>query len=85
VDAVSATHLTDRDLADRYGKSLWFVQSQCRTKAWPHLRVGKAIRFTEAHVEAIDALLEVPVSTEPAPTTPQPSDENPWGRKGRKS
>ena len=52
-----STHLTDRDLADRYGKSLWFVQSQCRAKTWPHLRVGKAIRFTEAHVEAIDALL----------------------------
>ena len=80
-----STHLTDRDLADRYGKSLWFVQSQCRTKAWPHLRVGKAIRFTEAHVEAIDALLEVPATTEPAPVTPQPDAHNPWDRKGRKS
>lgn len=77
--------LTDRDIADRYGKSLWYVQTQCRAKTWPHLRVGKSLRFTPAHVDFIDALLEVPVATEPAPATPAPSGENPWGRKGRKS
>lgn len=76
--------LTDRDLADRYGKSLYFVQQRSREQAWPHLRVGKSIRFTQAHVDAIDALLEVPVTTAPAPTIPQPSADNPWGRKGRR-
>lgn len=77
--------LTDRDVASRYGKSLYFVQEQCRLKAWPHLKVGKSIRFRQAHVDFIDALLEVPAATDPAPATPAPSKENPWGRKGRKS
>jgi len=79
------TLTTDRELAARYGKSLYFVQEQCRVKAWPHLKVGKSIRFRQAHVDFIDALLEVPATADAVPATPAPSDENPWGRKGRKS
>lgn len=71
-------HLTDDELAERIGKSKWFVQEQCRAKRWPHLRIGKSIRFTTDHADAIDALLEVkPKTTEP---TEAP---NRWGRKGR--
>jgi hypothetical protein len=70
--------LTDDELADRIGKSRWFVQSQCKAGRWPHQRIGKSYRFTPAQVDAIDALLEVKVK--PA-TTEAP--ENSWGRKGR--
>lgn len=78
---MTAPLLTDTDLADRYGKSRAFVQAQCRTKTWPHLRVGKSFRFTEDHVAAIDAQLEVSTSTPDALPAAQPG--NPWGRKGR--
>jgi len=74
--------VTDRELAARYGKSLYFIQEQCRTKRWPHLRVGQSIRFTEAHVEAIDNQLAVDVATT-TDALPAATSENPWGRKGR--
>lgn len=71
--------LTDADMATRYGKSRWFIQERCRGDEpdWPHLRVGKSIRFLPEHVEAIDALLT---------HGGQPGDKpagNPWGRRGR--
>jgi hypothetical protein len=50
---------TDLEVAARLGKSKWFVQEQCRLKRWPHLRVGKSFRFTDAHLERIEQLLEV--------------------------
>lgn len=80
---MTAPLLTDTDIAERYGKSRAFVQAQCRTKTWPHLRVGKSFRFTEDHVAAIDAQLEVATAT-PDPM-PQPGASNAWGRKGRSS
>lgn len=70
-------HLTDDELAERIGKSKWFVQEQCKAKHWPHLRIGKSYRFTAAHVDAIEALLEVKVDAT------APAVANRWGRKGR--
>lgn len=75
--------LTDADLATRYAKSRYFVQEQCRAKRWPHLRVGQSLRFTEAHVAAIDALLEV--ESAEADPLPAAGKGNRWGRKGRAS
>lgn len=72
-------HITDDELAERVGKSKWFVQEQCKAERWPHLRVGKSYRFTTAHVDYIDALLEVGVKD----AAPVAEPENPWGRKGR--
>jgi hypothetical protein len=76
---------TDHDLAERYGRSREWVQEQCRAKAWPHLRAGKAYRFTDEQVSAIDALLTVDAPAEPAPVTPTPAKDNPWDRKGRRA
>ena len=70
--------LTDEQLAERIGKSKWFVQDHCKAGRWPHQRVGKSYRFTTAQVDFIDALLEVKVK--PAPVE---APANAWGRKGR--
>lgn len=59
------TYLTDADVAQRFNKSREFVQRQCKA-GWPHMRVGKSYRFTEAHIRAIEALCEAA----PAPATP---------------
>jgi hypothetical protein len=71
--------LTDDELADRIGKSTWFVQAQCKAKKWPHQRIGKSYRVTAEQVAAIDALLEVKAKT----TTTTEATPNPFGRKGR--
>lgn len=68
--------LTDAQLARRIGKSQSFVQRRVRDRQWPHLRVGKSIRFTEEHVSQIRALLEV------APLKPAEASAS-WGRRTR--
>ena len=68
--------LTDRDLGEIVGKSAEYVRSQCATRKWPHLRVGKSYRFTTAHVEHIATLLEV------APTEASAAAQS-WGRRKR--
>lgn len=74
--------LTDDELADRIGKSTWFVQAQCKAKKWPHQRIGKSYRFTAEQVAAIDALLEVKAASAANAAQIVP---NPFGRKGRTS
>lgn len=68
--------LTDAELAEELGKGRGFVQARCRgdKPEWPHLRVGKSIRFTPEHVAWITAHLTVGPKITPA---------NPWGHKGR--
>ena len=73
------TLTTTHQLADQLGKGPAFVAAQCKTGQWPHLRVGKSIRFTDAHVERIMALLEVQPVTGPAGV----DSGNPFGAKTR--
>jgi hypothetical protein len=73
-------YITDEDMAERIGKSKWFVQERCRGKnpAWPHQRVGKSIRFTPEQVATIDGLLAVGSKAALAPTAAEL-----LGRRGR--
>jgi hypothetical protein len=68
--------LTDHDLAKIVGKSAAYVRSQCTTRKWPHLRVGRAYRFTPGHVQHIATLLEV------APAEVSAAAQS-WGRRKR--
>lgn len=68
--------LTTQDIADRYGISEYQVKDRCRRGEWPHLRVGRLVRFTEAHVEQIDRILEKPVAQ-------HVKAARSWGRKTR--
>jgi hypothetical protein len=36
----------------------WWLCQGCREGKYPHLRVGRQIRFTNAHIAQITALLE---------------------------
>lgn len=54
-----SAYLTDADLAEQFGRSREFVQRMCRTKQWPHMKVGKSYRFKAHHVAAIEALCDV--------------------------
>lgn len=69
-------HLSPDDMAAKYGVSRAFVMKRVQTRAWPFLRVGKFVRFTEEHVAQIDAMHEVQVSQET-------SAARSWGRKTR--
>jgi len=68
--------LTDRDLAKVVGKSAEYVRSQCATRKWPHLKVGRSYRFTAGHVEHIASLLEI------VPTEASAAAQS-WGRRKR--
>ena len=51
------TYTTD-DVARMLGKSRDWVRDAANTRKFPHLRIGKSIRFSEAHLQQIIALLE---------------------------
>lgn len=74
---MTATTFTADDLADRYGHSREYVLRAAREGKWPHLRVGRQVRFTEAHVAAIDAMHEVKATAATAAAS--------WGRKTRRA
>jgi ribosomal protein L23 len=58
-------HLTDADVADIFGITVEKVRDLCRT-GWPHMKVGRVYRFSQAHLAAIEQLCE----RKPAPQTP---------------
>lgn len=70
--------LTPEDIAEHFGRNVSFVKAQAREGKWPHLRVGKLVRFTPAHLAQIEAMCEVPIQT----TEPVPAAQA-WGRVGR--
>lgn len=47
--------LTDTDLAKAFGETEKLIGEWRRTYGWPHIKVGKAIRYTPQHVEQIIA------------------------------
>lgn len=52
-------YLTAAELAARLRMHVKWVQAQCRTGRLVHLRVGREIRFTPAHVEQIERDLTI--------------------------
>lgn len=70
-------YLTDADVAERFDKSVAFVQRTCRAGLWPHMKVGKSYRFKAEHVAAIEALCEVQPQAQSA--------ESIWDIRGRAS
>lgn len=75
-DTAASPYLTCEELGARLGKAEAWVATRCKSRQFPHLRVGKSIRFTAEHVAAIEALLTV------APTQATQAATS-WGRKGR--
>ena len=60
---------TDEQVAARYDKSKDYVQRKARAGTWPHLRIGRSICFTEAHVAAIEGARScVPARMQPHPS-----------------
>ena len=72
----AATH-SAADVAARYGHSKDYVLRLAREGRWPHLRVGRSVRFTDAHLAQIDVMHEVKASAATAAAS--------WGRKTRRS
>lgn len=69
-------HLRPEDLAGRFGITRAQVMSFCASKAWPHERFGRRVRFTPEQVAQIEALHSVAPKAQPV---------NAWGRKTRKA
>ncbi|WP_346007417.1 hypothetical protein [Janibacter terrae] len=68
---------TPEQLAARYGKTRRWVLDKART-SWPHIEVGRTVRFTAEQVAAIDQMQTV---------TPEPSVKHAeaWGRRTRQA
>ena len=49
------TFLTESDLAGVLGVSETKVREWRRQYGWPHVKIGRQVRFTEADVRAIEA------------------------------
>ena len=56
------TFLTDADVAARFGISKQQVQDNCRDGRWPHIKIGRRYRFTEAIIDEIANLERRPAS-----------------------
>lgn len=52
LSAVDALHTVD-DLAEAFGLSAATIRSLCGRHKWPHLKMGRAIRFTDEQVREI--------------------------------
>lgn len=48
------TFLTESDLAERLGVPESTVTEWRRRYSWPHMKIGKRVRFSEADVRAIE-------------------------------
>lgn len=46
--------ITEADLAERLGVTEAKVTEWRRQYGWPHLKIGRQVRFTEADVQAIE-------------------------------
>lgn len=57
---------TDATLAERFGVPEWKVAKWRLRYGWPHMRVGRLVRYTEADVAAIERMHHV----DPAPADP---------------
>lgn len=51
--------ITEADLAKRLETDVAHVAEWRRRYGWPHLKIGREVRFTEADVTAIEALHHV--------------------------
>ena len=70
--------LTPKQLADMLGKGEPFVAAKARSKAWPHVKLGRSVRFTPDQVAQIVAACTI-----------EPSEKakaaGSWGRRGRRT
>lgn len=73
---MNATHDATH-VGERYGHTRAYALEQARKGKWPHLKVGREVRFTDAHLAAIDAMHEVKARQSVAAST--------WGRRTRAS
>ncbi|MFS3128655.1 helix-turn-helix domain-containing protein [Nocardioides sp. Bht2] len=53
---MATTYFTEAELAGRLGLSLNTVRTLRQQHDWPHLRFGRAVRYTEEQIERIDSL-----------------------------
>ena len=63
------------EVGERYGHSRAYALEQARKGNWPHLKVGREVRFTDAHLTQIDAMHEVKATRSVAAAS--------WGRRTR--
>ncbi|CCH77750.1 putative DNA binding domain, excisionase family [Nostocoides japonicum T1-X7] len=66
-------------VAGMLGKSRGYVMERAAKGEWPHLRIGRTVRFTDEHVSQILHLLEQ------TPRQPAEQPPDPWGRVRRGS
>lgn len=52
--------MTSAELAAKLDVSTETVHRMCRTRKWPHTKVGRLYRFTEDHYQQIIAPPQVP-------------------------
>ena len=78
---MTTTLLTDADIADRLGLSVDHVRRRSRAGDFPHVRIGRAYRYTEADFEAIVT------AHRRQPVVEEVKAENVWGvrTRGRKA
>jgi len=49
-------YLTEADLADRFQVTVHVVGEWRRRYGWPHLKIGRTVRYTAAHVARIEQI-----------------------------
>jgi excisionase family DNA binding protein len=67
MDELSKANLTHADLAERLRLPLSTTVDLRKREGWPHVRLGRKVRFTEAQIAEIIASHTVTERPEPAP------------------
>lgn len=54
-----SSYLTEADLGERLGADEATVGEWRRRYSWPHIKIGRQVRFSEADVRAIESMHHV--------------------------
>lgn len=73
--------LSDADLGEVLGATEQKVGEWRRAYGWPHVKVGRQVRYTDAHVEQIIAAHSKQGESEPTPAVGIPGQTARAGRR----
>lgn len=66
-----SAYLTDADIAEKFGESVEKIAKWRRQHGWPHMKVGRQVRYTDSDLVEIERLHHIAVTKSSTASTGQ--------------